>query len=363
MQTAKRREFLKQLGVASVATGELSWGTEACGDGRAARIRIGQIGTAHAHAQGKMTTLRRFRDQYEVVGVVEPDEQLRDRVRNRPAYRGLKWMSEEELLNTKELQAVAVETAVRDLVPTASRCIAAGMHLHLDKPAGESLKAFRGLLSEAARRQLAVQMGYMFRYNPGFQFLFRAVRGGWLGALFEAHGVMSKTVDSDTRNRLAEYPGGSMFELGCHLIDALLVVFGEPDRITPYVRRTRPDQDSLADNQLAVFEFAKATATIRSSLIEVEGQRRRQFVVCGDRGTVAILPLEPPQATLTLAAARGSFRRGTQQVDLATPSGRYDGDFLDLARIIRGEKAPDYPPSHDLAVHEAVLRASGVPLG
>jgi hypothetical protein len=33
-----------------------------------------------------------------------------------------------------------------------------------------------------------------------------------------------------------------------------------------------------------------------------------------------------------------------------------------MARVIRGEKAPDFTAAHDLAVHEAVLRASGLPL-
>jgi hypothetical protein len=42
--------------------------------------------------------------------------------------------------------------------------------------------------------------------------------------------------------------------------------------------------------------------------------------------------------------------------------GRYDEQLAELAEIIRGEKENPYPPSHDLAVHEAVLLASGLPL-
>jgi predicted dehydrogenase len=85
-----------------------------------------------------------------------------------------------------------------------------------------------------------------------------------------------------------------MFNLGCHLIDVLVIVLGKPEKVTAYVRRTRPQQDNLADNQLAVFEYPKATATVRSSVMEVDGGKRRQFVVCGDKGTVDIKPLEPP---------------------------------------------------------------------
>ena len=37
-----------------------------------AKIRIGQLGTSHAHASGKMDALRSLIDLYDVVGVAEP---------------------------------------------------------------------------------------------------------------------------------------------------------------------------------------------------------------------------------------------------------------------------------------------------
>jgi len=318
-----------------------------------------------------METLRKLDREYEVVGIVEPDQESRRAVENRPAYKGLKWMTEEQLLSTKGLRAVAVETAKCDLVPTAMRCVNARMHIHLDKPAGESLSAFRRLLAEATRRKLTVQIGYMFRYNPVFQFCFKAVREGWLGDIFEVHGVISKTISASRRKELAKYAGGTMFNLGCHLIDSLVTVLGKPctvsgagkpERVTPYVRRTRAQQDNLADNQLAVFEYPKATATIRSAVIEVEGSRRRQFVVCGNRGTVDIRPLEPPRLQLALDGPQSQYKKGYQEVKLLPMAGRYDGQLIEFARIVRGEIKSDYTPAHDLAVHEAVLLASPAPL-
>lgn len=363
MVKIKRREFLAAgsaaIGLAASAPFARA-AAEKSGAGR--RIKIGQIGTGHAHAGGKMSTLRKLKEEFDVVGVVEPDPELRRAVEKHAIYRGLEWMTEEQLLNTKGLEAVAVETGVGDLIPTAARCVAAGMHLHLDKPAGESLSAFKAVLDDATRQGLTVQMGYMFRNNPAFQFCFRAVREGWLGRVFELHAVMSKMIGAEKRLELARYGGGTMFELGCHLIDAMVSVLGRPNRVTPHVRRTRPDEDNLADNMLAVFEYPVATATVRSAVVEVDGGRRRQFVVCGDQGTVDIRPLEPPKLLLALAEARDSFKRGYQEVELPAMPGRYDDQLIDLARIVRGEKETDYPPSHDLAVHEAILLASALPL-
>jgi predicted dehydrogenase len=323
------------------------------------KIRAAQIGTKHAHASGKIGTMRKFNELYDVVAVVEPDDTRWNAVKDSAPYKGVSRVTEKELLSDNALQLVCVETEVRDLLATAERCVKAGKHIHLDKPAGEDLQHFARILDLTTEKKLTVQMGYMYRYNPGFQFLFRAIRSGWLGEIFEVHTVMSKKVNDATRRNLAEYPGGTMFELGCHIIDALITAIGPPDKVTPYTRRTRKD-DPLADNQLAVFEYPAATATVRSTVVEVDGGRRRQFVACGTKGTIEILPLEPPALTMTLDQAQGDFKAGRHTVELPKLGGRYDGDFLDLAQVLHGEKESDFPPKHDLAVQTAVLQASGL---
>jgi predicted dehydrogenase len=271
-------------------------------------------------------------------------------------------MTEEELLNTPGLQAVAVETEVKDLVPTGARCIAAGKHIHLDKPAGESLSAFKRLLDEATRQRLTVQLGYMLRYNPAFQRCFEMVRAGWLGDVFSVDAAMSKVIGASERKALMPYAGGSMFELGCHVIDAVVHILGKPGRVAAYPRSSSSANDGFADNGMAVLEYPKATVTVRSAMLEIEGGARRQFVVCGTKGTYDIRPLEPPRVRLALDAPRGEFRKGYQDLTFPKPAGRYDGEFADLTRVIRGEKAAAFTPEHDLAVHETILRACALPI-
>lgn len=364
MSKTERRSFLQASARTGLAVATASW--LAPRTVRAARpdkrVKVGQIGVGHAHAGGKMSTLRKLSDEFEVVGVAEPSEAIRAQWQDHPVYRGVPWMTVEQLLEIKGLEAVAVETEVGELLPTAARCIATGMHIHLDKPAGESLPQFRVVLDEATRRGLAVQMGYMYRNNPAFQFCFQAVRAGWLGRITEVHGVMSKMSRPEERKPMLPYVGGVMFELGCHLIDPLVNIMGRPDRIAPFARRSHPELDALADTQLAVFEYPHAIATIRATVVEAEGGRRRQLVVAGDEGTVSILPLEPPRLTLALVAPRGEFGRGYHEVPLPPMPGRYDDQLRELASIVRGEMENPYPPEHDLAVQEAVLLASGLPL-
>jgi predicted dehydrogenase len=322
------------------------------------RIKIGQLGTKHAHALGKLDTIQKFPEHYELIGIVEADSQRREELSGR--YKTLNWMTEDELLSAPGLQVVAVETGVRELVPAALRCLRAGKHIHLDKPAGPSLEACRELHAEAENRNLTIQMGYMLRYNPAFEFLFQVVRDGWLGDITEITGMMGKMMDDGGRKELAGFEGGGMFELACHLIDAVVTVLGAPTRVTPFTRRTHPEKDTFADNQLAVFDYEKAIAAIRCNHLDPLGFARRQFEVAGTQGSLEIRPLEPPVVRLGLDRPRGNFVKGFQEVDLPKAGGRYDAEFLDLARVIRGEKKLAWDSKHDLAVHEAVLRASGM---
>ena len=269
-------------------------------------------------------------------------------------------MTSEQLLSTPDLQAVAVETTVDQLLDAAHESVAAGKHLHLDKPPGSSLASFKELLAEADRQQLVVQLGYMYRYNPAILLLHDLLAKGWLGEVFEVHAVMSKEVGQSKRQRWAKNPGGTMFELGCHLIDLLVGVLGKPDEVTPYHRHTGQFDDQLLDNMLAVCSYPRATATIKSTALEVEGFDRRHFVVCGTEGTLHIQPLDKPKVQLALTEPRGEYRKGYQEITFA-PYERYVADLAELAAIIRGEKPAEFDSAHDLAAQETLLRACGLP--
>src|SRR5690606_23377567 len=109
---------------------------------------------------------------------------------------------------------------------------------------------------------LMVQMGYMYRYNPAIVLLREVLRRGWLGEVFEVHAVMSKVVDPPARRGLAEYRGGIMFELGCHVIDLVVGVLGAPSRVSPFARHSSGSDDGLVDNMLAVLEYSDAIASV-----------------------------------------------------------------------------------------------------
>ncbi len=316
------------------------------------RLKIGQIGTAHAHASGKMMSIRGLPELWEVVGIVAPDGT------QSVTYQGLPLLSEAELLAISDVKAVAVETRIEDSCATAERCLAAGKHIHLDKPGSLDHAEFKAMRLDAEKRGLTVQMGYMLRYNPAFELLFKAVHEGWLGEITEIDAAMGKLAEDGTRKQIGTLPGGGFFELAGHVADAVVTLLGKPKEVHAF--STPTTGDGVKDNQTAVLEYAKATAVIRCNHADPFGGPRRRFSVTGTKGTFEILPLESGKVNLSLTQAHGAYKKGTQAITLDVQKDRYVGEFMDLAKIVRGEKKLAWDAAHDIAVHETLLRSAGV---
>jgi predicted dehydrogenase len=323
-----------------------------------AHLLAAQIGTAHPHAAGKLAALRSLPKLWQVVGVAETDAARRAKSEKVAPYAGLPFFAEADLLAQPGLRAVAVETRLEPACATARRCLQAGLHVHLDKPGAVDHAEFRAMRLEAETRGLTVQMGYMLRYNPAFELLFRAVREGWLGEITEIDAAMGKLADAGTRAAIGATPGGGLFELACHVIDAVVTVLGKPASVRGFATPTR--DDGVQDNQMAVLQFPRATAVVRCNHADPFGGPRRRFNVTGTEGTFEILPLESGRVQLSLTQARGGYKKGTQILQLDVPKGRYDREFVDLAAVVQGEKKLAWDAAHDIAVHDTVRRAAGL---
>ena len=323
------------------------------------KIKIAQIGIGHNHGSEKMRAARSFPDVFEVVGVCEADPAWMKSRGSLDVYQGLPFMSEEELLDVPGLAAVLIETDVWNLIPTAQRCIDRDLHVHIDKPAGENLAAFEKLLSDAKRKNLVVQLAYMYRYNNAVRYARDLAASGALGEIFEIDAVMSTEHSRDFRDWLRHFRGGAMYIFGCHLIDLVIGFRGRPDAITPFLGKTRHEGVDVYDNTLAVLEYPNGPSTVRVSSVEVNGYGRRQFVVLGTKGSIEIKPFERP-TVVTYAEGGGDIYCDCKRViELPSMGGRYDELLLDFARCVRGERENPFGYEHELLIHKATLMASG----
>ncbi len=320
-------------------------------------VGIGMLGVRHPHAGGKLAALQGS-PAWRVVGACEPDEGVRSEAQESPAFAGLVWMTQKELLARSDIAVVAIEGEPVENLARAEAALDAGKHVHLEKPAGVDAVGIERLVGQARDAGLLLQLGYMFRYNPAFIFAFGARESGWLGDVHSVRGRMSTSISEDKREELARYPGGMMYELGCHLLDGVVRLLGAPTDVHAYLRHDGISDDALPDNTLAVFEFESAVATLEVTAMDVGPFPRRRLEVYGTAGSIVIEPLEPPRVLACFDSPPDGHPEGWHEVDVPAYQ-RYADDFEELASCVRSGDALSYNGEHDIAVQRALMRACG----
>ena len=319
-------------------------------------IKIGQIGIGHNHGEAKMLTVKKFPELFEVVGFAEENEEWLEKRGNLDCYKGLKRYTVDELI--EKCDALLIETDVWNLTEIAQKCIDAGKHVHIDKPASGTLQEYKKMLDAARDKNLIVQLAYMYRYNPAIQKTFQLISEGKLGEIYSINAEMSTFHSPKYREWLTNFGGGIMYILGCHLIDLIVYIMGKPDKIHSFLKHTKLDDIDTNDNNLVVMEYEKALARVFVSSVEVNGYGRRQFVVSGSKGTVNICPLEQPlQMTYSdtkIADTAFGDRKEIVPIEDNTANGRYDDMIKDFYTYITGEKKNPFTYEHEYNV-QAVL--------
>jgi len=321
------------------------------------KIRVAVLGTGHAHALGKIQTLRSL-PEYELAGICRPDA---DEPNEGEVFRGVRWLTLDEVLQDSSIELVDVESRVEHNLKYAHQCVSAGKFVHLDKAPGEDLPGLRAILEEASQRKRVVQMGYQWRYHPAMQAAIDAARKDWLGHVYGFRATIDKPISREERSQLAKFRGGMMFELGCHLIDRAVALLGKPRKVTGILRHDSPLDDGLADNTLAILEYDRAVAEIYVAAFQPHGDRYRTVEILGTNGKATVQPFSTTQLSVDLKDAAGPYKAGEQTLHPPAPPGPvFAPDFAEMASIIREGVKPSYSPEHDLAAQQALLQACGV---
>ncbi len=346
----QRRDFLRNsvIGATIAAVPSAVGGAEAGEPKRP--IAIGFLGATYSHARAKIELALRSPD-WQFVGVCDESE---------PGRRvcealGAKVVDRDELLRRAEV--VAIGSDIASHAPDALLALKAGKHVHLEKPPATRIDEIREIVALAKEKKLLVQTGYMWRYHPGFAAILEAVRRGWLGEVFLVRGHIANNLSPKQRAEWGAFRGGSLFELGSHLIDAVVRLLGKPQAVTPILRSHGKANDGLKDNNVVVLEYPRATAVIMNNSIQAGASPARSFEVIGSNGYALLQPIEPPKLLIDLVSPAGPYQRGPQQPPMPSYR-RYEADFVELAAAVRGEQTLSVGLDEELLSAETLLRAS-----
>ena len=328
------------------------------------RIRVAQIGTSgHSHGMDIWNTLCKLSDVFEIVGYALPENEREKFPHRMKPFEGYKEMTVEEILSDPTIEAVTVETEEIYLTKYALMVAKAGKHLHMEKPGSTSLSDFESLINALKEKNLAFTTGYMYRFNPAIREAMEKIKRGDLGKIFSVEAHMNCKHPKEQREWLAIFPGGMLFFLGCHLIDLIYLIQGQPKKVIPLSCCTNQDGVTSKDFGMVAYEYENGVSFARILSIERGGHRRRQLVVTGTKATWELMPLETgPEAAMTTGRTIYTKDRPWSDPGVKSttePFDRYIDMLTNFAQCVRGEKENPYSPDHELAVYELLLQSCG----
>ena len=336
------------------------------------RIKIAQIGTGHDHAFSPIPTFKKLSDIYEFVGycTVPEDEYNVPQHSNKAhswAIGEAKQLTLDEILNYPDLDAVCIETEDRALTKYAIMAAEKGLHIQMDKPGGIDDAEFDRLIDIVEEKKLVLHIAYMYRYNPAVIKLKEDIKAGKLGDIIAAEGEMDCRHALPKRNWLKDYPGGMLYFLGCHMVDLVYSIMGDPEEIIPLSCSSGLEGTDAKDFGMAVFKYKNGVSVAKSTAVEDGGYERRHLLVVGTKGTVELRPIETgAESTEIFNAQKTTVRENFSEAFTSKAEcyetevfGRFDGMFRAFADYINGVRSNPYTYEYERKLHKVLLKACG----
>lgn len=329
------------------------------------RIRVAQIGTSeYSHGHPVFRTLTECPDAFEIVGYALPENEREKFPKQAAAFDGYREMTVEEILADDTIEAVVVETEEIYLTKYAKMVVNAKKHLHMEKPGGLSLSGFIEMVDTAEKNGTVFHTGYMYRYNPVIVSLIERIDKGELGNIVSVEAHMSCYHPDNFREWQNTFPGcGMMFFLGCHLLDLVYRIKGQPKSVHSFFGHSGLNGIDAPDNTMLVLDYESGPSFIKTADVERGGFLRRQLVVTGTKETVVIEPLEKNVGNDLLTTGYRSTSDESWGAEgerlVSEPYHRYKGMMLGFASFVRGERKNPYDYDYERNLYRLLHKSCG----
>ncbi|HAJ36861.1 MAG TPA: hypothetical protein DCL15_14355 [Chloroflexi bacterium] len=259
-----------------------------------------------------------------------------------------------ELLAHPEIEAVDICVPNHMHAEIVEAAAAAGKHIYCEKPLAMNVAEAQRMVAAAARAGVKTQMTFNFRFYPAVLRARQLVEEGFLGRIFSFRGryYRSSYIDPNKpiswRQQKAIAGGGTLFDIGSHILDMLYSVVGEFESVQATLDtliKERPVGAGATERvAVDVDDIALLTLRTKAGVLGVVDASRMGtgltndigFELFGEKGALRFSGLDP--AWLEVYDVRDSDK----------PTGGMRG-FRKIETVNRyaGQKAPDWSMAPD----------------
>ncbi|MGK6349665.1 Gfo/Idh/MocA family oxidoreductase [Parapedobacter sp. DT-150] len=178
--------------------------------------------------------------------------------------------SVDELLNDDKIEFVIVNTPNNTHVDYATKALKAGKHVLVEKPFAPNSEDARRLFDLGKEMGKHVMVFQNRRWDSDFKLLKRVVERETLGELIELHVRFDRYRVEKSPKTFKEIniPGsGVLYDLGPHLLDQVISLFGKPEKSLKLLATHRPGSE-VDDFSTLILSYPNGfTAFIHASLL------------------------------------------------------------------------------------------------
>ena len=204
----------------------------------------------------------------------------------------------DDLLNDDDLEMVVVNTPDQTHFDLVKKCLEAGKHVVVEKPFTQTVEQAKELIDIAKQKGKILSVFQNRRWDGDFLTVQKIIHDEILGSLidFESHFDRYKpNIQSDSWKEQSSSGTGTLFNLGSHMIDQALVLFGIPEAVTAHLKIMRAD--SKIDDWYDIrFHYPHVNVNLKASLLVQEPGPR--YILHGTQGSFLKWGLDPQEDAL-----------------------------------------------------------------
>ncbi|MDQ2926302.1 MAG: Gfo/Idh/MocA family oxidoreductase [Acidobacteriota bacterium] len=212
--------------------------------------------------------------------------------------------SADEAFNDPNLDLIIVATPNDTHFDLAARALQAGKHVVLDKPFTTTSAQARSLIDIAKHAGKILAPFHNRRYDGDFLTVRKLRAESVLGRIVTIESHLDRFRPIQRANTWKESSGpanGLLFDLGPHLVDQALALFGPPASVTASVRSDR-DETAIEDAFILVLDYGGSADnryvryTCHATMLAAEPAPR--FTVHGTHGSYTKRGIDPQEPAL-----------------------------------------------------------------
>lgn len=204
----------------------------------------------------------------------------------------------EAMLADKTLGLIVVATPSGTHFDVARRIIDAGFSVVVDKPVATSAEQIAALAASAKKNGVMLAPFHNRRFDGDFLTVEKLLHDGTLGRMVHMESRMDRWNPGATRRPWKDTPeegGGVLLDLGTHLVDQALALFGNPMAVGAEVARER-DGQGANDAFTIRMRYLGLRVTLEANALSSPAGAR--FVMRGTRGNFRKKGVDAQEAAL-----------------------------------------------------------------